>query len=130
MCRNRVFRRFLPLLGFLLLLGLAAQSQDQIWQGASVAGVACAGILVFATASIDIRMTQRGHPPQSVIFFRMAQGLGILALILLALNVFGWLLTTGPLLYGMALVLVLTGGLVAILHSFLLPIQLFFHSPE
>jgi hypothetical protein len=111
-----------------LLLALAALSHEQIWLGASIAAVACTGVPFYLNLSFDFRMARMGHPSQAIVFLRTAQSLSALAVFLLLLNVFGWPLPPGPFLYGAASVCVFMVGFMAMLHSFYLPIQLFFRA--
>jgi hypothetical protein len=111
-----------------LLLALSSLSHEHIWLGASIAGIACTGISLYVNVNFDMRMTRMGHPSQAIVFIRTAQGLTALAVLLTLSNVIGWPLSPGPFLYGVASVLIFLVGLIAMLHSFLLPIQLFFNA--
>jgi hypothetical protein len=107
-----------------MLFALTSLADERAWRWASAIG--CVGCLAMAYSLIvlDIRMTRQGHPPQAPLSIRIAQGSSILANLSMASNLVGWPWSPGPLLYAIALTCILTTGLVALLHSFLLPLQL------
>ena len=111
-----------------LLLDLTNLSVDQLWRGASVAGFSLSAFTVYVIGAIDFRMTRMGHPPQARIIFRIAQVLTGIATLAVFSNSAGWLTVPGPQLYALATVLILFTGLLAMLHSFLVPLQMFFDS--
>ena len=52
----------------------------------------------------------------------LLQGSSVFAALLMLLNLIGWPWPPGPLLYAAALLLTLNAGLLALLHSFRLPL--------
>ena len=106
-----------------LLLILAPLSNELLWRSASVFGVLGTGVLVATFVTSDYYMTRLGNPPQALLIIRSAQLASILAIIAMVMNFFGWPWPSGPLLYAMALVLLMITGLMALLHSFYVPFQ-------
>ncbi len=111
-----------------LLLALSSLSHDQMWRGASMVGVAFAGLAVYVNVGIDVRMNRMGHPPQAKKLIRTAQGLSIVALLAMFSNAIALPASPDPFLYAMATMLLLFVALIAILHSFLVPLEIFFDS--
>lgn len=107
-----------------LLLALTFSSDELLWRYASIFGVVGASMSVYSSIVIDIRMTRSGHPPQTMKSVRTAQLMSIMSAIVMLANFAGWPWQSGPFLYAVALVLILTSGLIALLHSFLLPVAL------
>ena len=107
-----------------LLLALTFSSDELLWRYASIFGVVGASMSVYSSIAIDIRMTRAGHPPQTIMSVRTAQLMSIVSTIVMFANFAGWPWQSGPFLYAVALVLILTSGLIALLHSFILPVAL------
>lgn len=107
-----------------LLLDLASLSDEELWRFASMAGALCAGGLTIAMFRIDAKMTRQGHPPQAAVNLRTAQSLLVLSVLLLIINFIEWPLQSGPLPYAIAVTFMLISGLLALLHSFFVPLQL------
>jgi hypothetical protein len=107
-----------------MLFALTSMPEQQAWRAASAIG--CVGCLSMACSfiALDRRITRAGHPPQAPLSIRTGQGISILANLVMASNLIGWPWPPGPLAYAIALTCVLTTGLVALLHSFLLPLQI------
>ena len=83
---------------------------------------------VYVNVGIDVRMNRMGYPPQAKKLIRTAQGLSIVALLALFSNAIALPASSGPFLYAMATMLLLFVALIAILHSFLVPLEIFFDS--
>jgi hypothetical protein len=107
-----------------LLLDLASMSDDQLWRVASLFGVAGAGAVTYSQIVIDTRMTRLGHPPQAPLIVRTAQTLSVLAMSAMFANLIGWPWNPGALPYATAVIFVLIAGLLALLHSFMVPVQI------
>ena len=107
-----------------LLLAFASLSTDLLWRSASAFGVAGAGATAYSFIALDIRMTRLGHRPQAPLGIRFGQLFSILAILVMLVNLIGWPWPPGPLAYATGLTLILTTGLVALLHSFLLPLRI------
>lgn len=111
-----------------LLLDLSSLSSDQLWRTASVVGAACAGFNAYLNFSFDARLTKIGHLPQAKVILRIAQVSTVLAMLAMISNALGWPSPPGPLLYAVGPVFILITGLLAMLHSFLVPLQMFLDS--
>ncbi len=107
-----------------LLLSLTSLSPDQIWRVASILGVVGAGLASYLTIVIDAKMTRLGSPPQAPVNFRIAQASTILATLAFLINAVGWPWQPGALLHAVGSVLILLTGLLALLHAFLMPLQI------
>ena len=111
-----------------LLLAMTSLLPDQVWRLTSAAGLVCVGLLVYISVSFDRRLTGKGHPPQATMMLRTGQASSGSAALFLVANLSGLLSPPNSFLYGVAVVLVLFVGLIAMLHSFLHPLQQFFAS--
>ena len=107
-----------------LLLALSSLSEDQNWRGASAIAVIATAVLIYSGMIIDVRLARLGYPPQAPMFLRSAQASSILAALFFVSNAFGWPWSPGPFLYAVGPVLILVTGLLAMLHAFVLPVQL------
>ncbi len=107
-----------------LLLSLTSLSPDQIWRVASILGVVGAGLASYLIMVIDAKMTRLGSPPQAPVNFRIAQASTLLATLAFLINAVGWPWQPGALLHAVGSVLILLTGLLALLHAFLMPLQL------
>ena len=106
-----------------LMLALTALSSAPLWRLASVAGlVGSGGSLVFLFR-VDARMTALGEPSPAPWMLRTAMFMTTTATGAMLLNLVGWPWPPGPLLYGLAVSLLLTAGVVALLHSFWVPVE-------
>ena len=106
-----------------LLLDMTALSSETVWKSASIAGALGAGGLAATMFRVDAKMTQLGHPPQAPLNLRAAQLMFVLSTVLLVLNFADWPWGPGPVLYAAAVTLILLSGLLALLHSFFVPLQ-------
>jgi hypothetical protein len=107
-----------------LVLAFAELPDGVSWRAASALGVTGAAAATYTFIARDVQMTRLGHAPQASVSLRIGQLLGIFAVLALLANLVGWPWPPGPLPYAGALVLILGGGLNALLASFLLPLQL------
>lgn len=107
-----------------LMLDLATLSDDTLWRMAGVLAIFCAGIVLHSNISFDRRLARMGHPPQAEPILRAAQASSMLAMLASVSTTIGWPWSPGPLPYAIAPVFILVSGLLAMLHSFLLPLQL------
>lgn len=106
-----------------LLLDLTSLGADAVWRTASIIGALGSGGLAATMFRVNIRMTRLGHPPQSPLNLRASQSLFTLAFLLLVVNSLGWPWRPGPLPYAIAVTFILMSGLLALLHSFFVPLQ-------
>lgn len=109
-----------------LLAGFLSLSEDLLWRGASLFGVAGGLSTTWTFVVLDVRMTRLGHPPQAPVSIRMAQTFSVLATLTMLGNVVGWPWSPQPMAYALALTFILATGLLALLHSFLVPLQIVF----
>jgi hypothetical protein len=109
-----------------MLLALTALPEELCWRWASGIGLGACLAMIYSLVLLDLRLTRQGHPPQAPLIIRSAQALLIIANASMLSNLLGWPWAPGPLLYAIALTCVLTAGLSALLHSFLVPLQLVF----
>lgn len=106
-----------------LLMDLASLSADTLWRAASAIGALSAAVTAYIMIRYDARMTRLGHPPQALISVRTAQTLFVLAVFLFLGNFLEWPWQSGPLPYATAVTFILLSGLLALLHSFFVPVQ-------
>ncbi len=106
-----------------LLLEQTSLSAESGWRFASIIGVLGAGGLLVTMFRVDAKMTAMGYPPQSPLSLRTAQVTSVTASFLLLMNIPGWVWTPGQLPYAVSVTLVLISGLLALLHSFFVPLQ-------
>lgn len=109
-----------------LLVSFLTPSADLLWRSVSAFGVAGALGTTWSFVVLDVRMTRLGHPPQAPLSIRLAQTFSVLATLIMFGNVIGWPWSPQPMAYAVALTLVLGTGLIALLHSFLVPLQIVF----
>lgn len=114
----------LSILPPLLAQGDGALSDDAIWQLVSVVGVIAASAQTFSFVRSDIRLHRLGIPPQAPVFVRTAQAMSALALLLMLSNAVSWPTARGPFVYALGLLFVLMPGLIALIHSFRIPVHL------
>lgn len=107
-----------------LLLSLTSLSPDQLWRVVSMLGFVGAGLASYLIKVIDVKMTRLGSPPQAPVNFRIAQASTFLATLAFLINVVGWPWQPGALLHAVGSVLILVTGLLALLHAFLMPLQM------
>ncbi len=113
------------ILGILpLLFALTSLSHEQIWRALSIAGLMGAGLATYVNIVFDVRLVRLGNPPQAPVILRVAQSSSSVAVIAMLINLFGWPWSTGPLLYAAGSLLILIPGLMALLHAFLMPLQI------
>lgn len=106
-----------------LLLEVASLSADMLWPVASLLGALIVGGPVYAMFRMDSKMTQLGFSPQATLNRRTAQLSFVVAFLLLLINFIEWPWHSGPLSYAIAVTFILTSGLLALLHSFFVPLQ-------
>jgi hypothetical protein len=106
-----------------LLFDLGSMSQEQLWRVTSIFGVAGTSAAAYSTVVIDIQLTRRGHPPQAPWNIRFAQLSTVIAVFAMLINLIGWPWNPQAFPYATAIILVLITGLLALLHSFLMPVQ-------
>lgn len=109
-----------------LLASFLSISADLLWRSTSAFGVAGALATTWSFVVLDVRMTRLGHPPQAPVSIRLAQTFSLLATFTMLGNVIGWPWSPQPLAYAVGLTLILGTGLIALLHSFLVPLQIVF----
>jgi hypothetical protein len=106
-----------------LLLALTPLAAEVLWRVASVAGVVGTSVVSISSIRIDIRLSRQGHPPQAPTSIRLAQLCSILATLTMFANFVGWPWKPGPTGYASGLALILSTGIIALLHTFLMPVQ-------
>ena len=106
-----------------LLLDLSSLSGTVLWRVAGVIGVLPLGGLVYAFLRVDARMTSLGYPPQALLNLRTAQTMCVVSTLLLLSNATGVPWAAGPLFFGIAVTFILISGLLALIHSFFVPLQ-------
>ena len=108
---------------FPLVLALTALSSTVLWRLVSVVGLpASGGVLVFFFR-VDARMTALGQPSPAPRMLRGAMLMVTAATGAMLLNLVGWPWPPGPFLYAFAVGSLLTAGIVALLHSFWVPVE-------
>ena len=107
-----------------LLFDLSSMSHEQLWRVTSIFGVAGVGVATYSEIVIDIRMTRLGHAPQAPFIIRTAQTLNSVALLAMFTNLIGWPWNSGALPYASGIIFLLITGLLALIHSFLVPVQI------
>jgi hypothetical protein len=113
-----------------LLLANSPWSPDTIWRASSAIGVIGVGALVYTMIRFDARLTYLGHPPQAPLNILTAKIASIGATILMILNVIGWPWEPGAFQHAVAVTLTLATGLLALLHTFYVPVQILFNDQE
>jgi hypothetical protein len=106
-----------------LLLALTPLDAEALWRVASLVGVVASSTASASLIRLDIRMSRQGHPPQLLWSIRLAQSLSIIATLTIFLNLVGWLWTPGAIGYAAGLALILSTGIIALLHTFMIPVQ-------
>ncbi|MFV1988298.1 MAG: hypothetical protein ACC682_13535 [Gemmatimonadota bacterium] len=107
-----------------LILDMLALSSVALWRMASAAGfLGCGGALLLVQR-LSVRFNALGYPPQAPWMLRSAYLMGTAATLAMLVNLAGWPWPPGPVLYAIAVSLILTEGLVALLHSFWIPVGL------
>jgi len=107
-----------------LLFDLSSMSHEQLWRVTSIFGVAGVGATNYSYFVMDVRLTRLGHPPQAPLIFRTAQILNSVALLAMFINLIGWPWNPDALPYSSGIILMLMSGLLALVHSFLVPVQI------
>ncbi len=107
-----------------LLFDLSSMSHEQLWRVTSIFGVAGVGATNYSYFVMDVRLTRLGHPPQAPLIFRTAQILNSVALLAMFINLIGWPWNPDALPYSSGIILMLMAGLLALVHSFLVPVQI------
>ena len=106
-----------------LLFDLSSMSHEQLWRVTSIFGVAGVGAANYSHFVMDVRLTRLGHPPQAPWNIRFAQLSTVIAVFAMLINLIGWPWNPQAFPYATAIILVLITGLLALLHSFLMPVQ-------
>jgi hypothetical protein len=107
-----------------LVLSLGSMTTATLWHTASAIGVVATSATVFSTVTLDRRFSRFGFTPQAIVLIRSAQACCIIALLGMLSNALGWPWSPGLPLYAIAIVLLVVSSLIALLHSFLVPLQL------
>lgn len=108
---------------FPLVLALTALSPASLWRVASAVGFAGAAAALGLLVRFDIRMTALGQPSPAPWMLRSGMLMVTAATGAMLLNLVGWPWPPGPFLYALAVSLLLTAGIVALLHSFWVPVE-------
>ena len=104
-----------------IVLASGGLAEEVLWRAVSLIGLVVVVVVLASQVWIDWRLHRAGHPPQSLAMIRSAQvglALGIVALMA------NLLLADGPYLHAIAVFLLMLAALTALLHSFLVPLQL------
>lgn len=107
-----------------LVLDLAPITAEQLWRIAGGFGAAGVGAALVSSTMFDVRLESLGHPPQAPWNIRVAQFLNTIAVVAMFSNLLGWPWSPGALPYATAIFLLLFTGMLALLHSFMVPLQL------
>ena len=107
-----------------LLLMLTPLSGESLWRIASAFGVAGTAAANWWHIAFDIQLTRLGSSPQATKNLRLSQLINALAVLAMLANLLGLPWSPAPHLYAAAVTLLLTAGLIALVQSFLLPLQL------
>jgi hypothetical protein len=104
-----------------IVLAAGPLSDEALWRVASFGGFVVAAGVVGGQIWVDSRLSRAGHPPQAPVMIRSAQSAGVLSSIALLVNA---LITAASFLHAIAVFLLIFSALTALLHSFLVPLQL------
>jgi len=107
-----------------LLLAYTSLSGIGFWRSASGLALPIAGVTAYLQFRFDLRMTRLGSPPQAPLIMRFAQASLCVAIVLLVGNLAGWPWAPQPGAYATAAVLILAAGVAALLHAFVVPLQI------
>ena len=107
-----------------LVLSLGSMATATLWLTASAIGLVATSVAAFSTIALDRRFSRLGFPPQAIVLIRSSQACCIIAAFAMLSNTLGWPWSPGLPLYAIAIVLLLVSSLIALLHSFLVPLQL------
>ena len=105
-------------------LSLTTLAADTLWTTASAMAFVAIAASTISTFYLDNRLRISGFPAQARISIRSAQTCTVIAILAMLLNALGWPRPAGPSLYALGVILVIVSALIALLHSFLLPLQL------
>ena len=106
-----------------LILAQSTLDEGEIWLWSSLSGVIVTTLFTALAWRDHFALDARGYPAQSTYFRTIAMFTSHLAVLLMLANLLAWPWSPGPLLYAVGLVLILSSGLLALLHSFRLPIR-------
>jgi hypothetical protein len=109
-----------------LLLALTDLPAERLWTLASTVGLPIAVIAAISGIKFDSRLTEIGYPSQGPMILRVAQVSTVIAVVVLLSVVIGWPAPPGPFYYAIAPVSLLFAALLAMLHAFLVPMQMVF----
>jgi hypothetical protein len=113
-----------------MLLELIDPSPGLLWTVSGWLGLVLTGLVFTLSVRVDARMTQIGHPPQAPLIIRSAQSAVGLAVLLMLATALLSPASFRQLCYGSGVVLMLSAGILALLHSFLVPLQHVFEAEE
>jgi hypothetical protein len=109
-----------------LLLTQSSLSPEMLWRTSSAIGVIGAGALLYTVMEIDRRLTALGYPPQAPLNIFLAKFTVMIAILAMLLNFIGWPWKPDLFLHALAVTLTLVSGLLALHHTFVVPIQRIF----
>ncbi len=107
-----------------LVLALGSMASIVLWHTASAIGLVVTLTIMISVIAIDRRFSQLGFPPQAVVMIRTAQACCVLAVVAMLSNTLGWPWSPDPFRYGVAITLLMVASLIALLHSFFVPLQM------
>ena len=109
-----------------LVLALTDLTPERLWRVAGTVGLLIAVVATISGFNFDKRLTEIGYLPQAPRILRAAQIATVIPVVVLLSTMIGWPSAPGPFLYAIAPVSLLFAGLLAMLHSFLVPVQMVF----
>ncbi|WOJ97598.1 hypothetical protein R0137_03260 [Congregibacter brevis] len=101
-----------------LLLDEVGFSEITLWKASSAVGFVLSGYCGILFFSSHRQLTKLDYGPQSRVFFAIAALLLLLPCPVFLLNMGGWLWESSAEVYGLALAMILTSGVVALLGGF------------
>jgi hypothetical protein len=113
-----------------LLLANSPWTNDTIWRASSAIGVISVSALVYTMIRFDRQLIYLGYPQQAPLNILTAKIASIGAIVLMILNVIGWPWEPGAFQHATAVTLTLATGLLALLHTFYVPVQILFNDKE
>jgi hypothetical protein len=110
-----------------LLLESSTLNGAELWQLVSAIGFVAASLQLYLLYWLHDQLNQRGIPPQAPITIRIALSACLIALGLMLYNA---MVARDPLLYGLALILQIFQGILALMHSFWLAMKFELERPD
>ena len=107
-----------------LLLTLSVLSLDMVWRTSSAIGMVGVSALIYLVFRFDKRLTELGFPPQAPLNILVAKLTSIIAIVIMLMNAIGWPWSPGAFQHAVAVTLTLITGLLALHHTFYVPVQL------